>query len=199
VIAGEPGRGTHIGLENAIVAGRYRVDLPAVNRLIGSQESYVLGVGGIEIPTGTIDYGFFEGAPAAVAGLSIGLERRPVSVIAYAFMNRYAERNHVRDSGHAFAGAGVAWTPLDDEPNGRLFSLQLGLSLDAAAREISNGVRLDDTGGRAVMVHPSVVWSSSPGVLWFVSTALPLTERWRDPADREHFRVGAGAILSLSR
>ena len=199
VIAGEPGRGTHIGLENAIVAGRYRVDLPAVNRLIGSQESYVLGVGRIEIPTGTIDYEFFEGAPAAVAGLSVGLERRPVSLIAYAFMNRYTERNDTRDSGHTFAGAGVAWTPLDDEPNGRLFSVQLGLSLDAAAREISNGVRLDGTGGRAVMAHPSVVWSWSPGVLWFVSTALPLTERWRDPADREHFRVGAGAILSWAR
>ena len=199
IIAGEPGRGTRVGLENTIVAGRYRVDLRGVSRLIGAEESYVLGVGGIEVPTGTIDHGFFEGAPAAVAGLSVGLERRPISVIAYAFMNRYAERNQVRDSGHTFAGAGLAWTPIDDEPNGRLFSVQFGLSRDAAAREIVDGMSLEETGGWALMAHPSVVWSSTPGVLWFVSTAVPLKDRWRDAADRERFRVGAGAILSWAR
>jgi hypothetical protein len=199
IIAGEQGRAAHIGLENAIVAGRYRVDLRGVNRLFGAEESYVLGVGGIEVPTGTIDHGFFEGAPAAVAGVSVGLERRPISVIAYAFMNRYAERNHVRDSGHTFTGAGVAWTPVDDEPNGRLFSLQFGLSRDAAAREIVDGIRQDDTGGWGLTAHPSVVWSSTPGVLWFVTTALPLRDGWRDAADRERFRVGAGAILSWAR
>ena len=84
VIAGEPGRGARIGLKNAIVAGRYRVDLRELNRVIGTEDAYVLGVGGIEIPTGTVDHGFFEGAPAAVTGLSLGLERRPISGIAYA-------------------------------------------------------------------------------------------------------------------
>src|SRR5688572_20407763 len=88
IIGGEPGRSTRIGLENAIVAGRYRMDLRGMNRLFRTEESYVLGVGGLELPIGTIDHGFFEGAPAAVAGLSVGLERRPISVIAYAFMNR---------------------------------------------------------------------------------------------------------------
>jgi hypothetical protein len=199
LIAGEPGRGTHVGLENAIVAGRYRVDLAGVNRILGTEESYVLGVAGIEVPTGTIDHGFFQGAPAVVAGVSVGMERRPVSIIGYLFLNRYAERNNLRDSGHTFAGTGVAWTPIDDEPNGRLFSVQFGVSRDAATRESIGGIRNPSTGGWAVMAHPSVVWSSRPGVLWFVSTALPLMDRWRDPADRERFRVGAGTIISFTR
>jgi hypothetical protein len=199
VIAGEPGRGTRLGLENAIVAGRYRVNLPGLSRLLRTEEGYVLGVGGIEIPTGTIDYGFFEGAPAVVGGLTVGLERRPVSMIGYAYMNRYAERNDIRASGHRFAGVGVAWTPIDDEPNGRLLSVQFGISRDSATREIVNGVAQDATGGWTTVAHPAVVWSTRPGVLWFVSTSLPVRSAWRDPGDREHFRIGAGAIVSLGR
>lgn len=199
VIAGEPGRGTHVGLENAIVAGRYRVNLPGVNRFLQTEESYVLGVGGIEVPTGTVDYGFLKGAPAVVGGLTVGLERRPVSMIGYAYMNRYAERNDIRASGHRFVGVGVAWTPVDDEPNGRLFSVQFGVSRDSATREIVNGITDDATGGWMTVAHPAVVWSTRPGVLWFVSTGMPLRNAWRDPADREHFRIGAGAIVSLPR
>jgi len=55
----------------------------------------------------------------------------------------------------------------------------------------------DDDGAQRREI--AVAWSSTPGVLWFVSTAVPLQDRWRDAADREHFRVGAGAILSWAR
>jgi hypothetical protein len=129
----------------------------------------------------------------------MGLERRPISVIAYLFLNRYAERDNVRESGNTFTGAGIAWTPVDDEPNGRLFSLQFGVSRDSTAREIVNDIADDGTGGWALVAHPSIVFSTTPGVLWFVTTALPMKDRWRDVGDRERFRVGAGAIVSLSR
>jgi hypothetical protein len=94
---------------------------------------------------------------------------------------------------------GVAWTPIDNEPNGRLLSFQFGISRDSATREIVNGVAQDATGGWTTVAHPAVVWSTRPGVLWCVSTSLPVRSAWRDPGDREHFRIGAGAIVSLRR
>jgi hypothetical protein len=193
------GDGRRVGLENAIVAGRYRMNLPALARALRLEESSVLGAVGIEVPTGTIDYGFFEGAPAAVGGVTVGLERRPISIISYLYLNRYAERSEIRDSGHTFFGTGVAWTPIDDEPAGRLFSVQFGVSRDSASREELAGVPQAHTGGWAWVASPAVVWSVKPGVLWFVSASMPLSEQWRNRADEERFRVGSGCIVSLTR
>jgi hypothetical protein len=36
-------------------------------------------------------------------------------------------------------------------------------------------------------------------VLVFVSTAGPLAEEWREPADQERFRAGTGVMVSLGR
>jgi hypothetical protein len=160
-------------------------------------EGYLLGVGGVEVPIGTIDHDFFEGAPAVVAAALLGIERRPFSVIGYGFLHRYAERHELRESGHTFLGAGVAWTPIDAPQAGRLFSVQFGLSHETTAREVFHGARIDDTGGWALVAHPTVAWSTSEHVLFFVSTSLPLADQWRNTAERERFRIGTGAIVSL--
>ena len=77
----------HGGVENAVVAARYRVPIPAVDRAIGA-ESYALAIGGVELPTGTVDYDFGDGPAALVTGGVVGGERRPVSVLAYGVLHR---------------------------------------------------------------------------------------------------------------
>lgn len=188
----------HGGVENAVVAARYRLAMPAVDRLLGA-ESYAMAIGGVEFPTGTVDYDFGDGPAALVTGGVVGIERRPVSLLAYGVVHRYAERRNVRDSGNTFLGAGIAWTPLDDEPNGRLLSVQCGVSHERTWREVVAGVPRADTGGWAVMAHPTVVVAAGPRTLLYATAAVPMADRWRQAADRERFRVGAGTVIRLGR
>jgi hypothetical protein len=199
VIASGVNGGTRLGLENAIVMARYSVKLSAVERALGVEDSYVLGGGGIELPTGTVDYDFGQGAPALVGGGLFSVERRPFSLIGYGFLQRYTERHEIRDSGHTFMGLGLAWTPIDVSTHSRILSLQLGLSRESATREIVAGVRQDASGGWALVAHPSLVWGPGDDVLFFVMTSFQLAHDWRDPAEDERFRVGAGTILTFGR
>jgi hypothetical protein len=198
VIAEGTRGGTRIGLENAVVAARYRLDAPAIARRLHVQEGYLLAVGGVELPTGTIDYDFGQGAPATVAGGQFGLERRPFSVIAYGLVHRYAERRDVRDSGNTFIGGGLAWTPIDTA-EGHVLSLQFGVSREVVSRETVQGAAMNDTGGWAVVAHPTVTWSTNERLLFFASTSVPMAHQWRNPAQEERFRIGLGAILALGR
>jgi hypothetical protein len=188
----------HGGIENAVVAARYRLPMPAVDRLLGA-ESYALAIGGVELPTGTVDYDFGDGPAALVTGGVVGIERRPVSLLAYGVVHRYAERRQVRDSGNTFLGTGIAWTPIDDEPAGRLLSLQLGVSHERTWREVVSGVPRADTGGWALMAHPTVVVAAGRRTLLYVSASTSLADQWNDPADRERFRLGAGTVVRLGQ
>jgi hypothetical protein len=185
------------GIENVIVAARYRMSLPAVTSVLSADESYVLGVGGAELPTGTVDYDFWDGAPAMIAATLFGFERRPVSAIGYGFLHRYAERHGVRDSGNAIVGGGAAWTPIDAPERGRLFSLQFGLSREESSRDAVDGVELDSTGGWAIVAHPTIVVGLSKHTLLFAVTSVPLRREWRNPDDREGTRIGVGTILTF--
>ena len=196
-VIGAGGSRLQTGLENAVFAGRYRLDLPGVARIMNVEESYVLGVGGVEVPTGTIDYDFLDGAPAVVGAGVVGVERRPFSLIGYGVVHRYAERHGVRDSGNTYFGGGLAWTPIDEPQAGRLFSLQFGVSREAITREVVNGIPQSGTGGWAFVAHPTVAWTTSEQLLFFVSTAVPLAAEWPDPADRERYRIGTGIIVSF--
>jgi hypothetical protein len=191
--------GRQIGIENSIVAARYRFDLPGLANALRTETTNVMAIGGIELPTGTIDHHFGEGAPAVVAAGTFSVERRPFSAIGYGFVHRYAERDRLRESGNRFLGAGLAWTPLDDEPRGRLFSLQLGISHETTFREHFDGAPREGTGGWALVAHPTVVVAVSPHVLVYGVTSLPLADAWNDAADRERMRIGAGAMIRLGR
>lgn len=46
---------------------RYRADLPGVTRALSAKESFVMGVGGVELPTGTLDHRFGRDAIGGIA------------------------------------------------------------------------------------------------------------------------------------
>jgi hypothetical protein len=56
-----PGSATR-GFEDTMLTARYRIDAKGVASSLGLDESYVMGVGGLEMPTGTIDHPFGKGA-----------------------------------------------------------------------------------------------------------------------------------------
>jgi hypothetical protein len=150
------------------------------------------------VPTVTVDHGFFEGAPALVAAGCFSLERRPFSLIGYGFAHKFATRNDLRESGSRYLGGGFAWTPVDREDEGRLLSLQYGLSHETTFKEKFAGATLNDSGGWALMAHPTVVWETTPHVMFFTVLSVPLADHWNSPSDRERFRLGAGATITFA-
>ena len=105
----------------------------------------------------------------------------------------------VRDSGNTFAGGGLAYTPIDDEEHGKLFSLQLGLSYERTFQSEENSIIVADSGSSGVFIHPGVVFDITPTVQAFGLVSLPLTQTYNSIVDRQRFRFGTGIIWILKR
>ena len=196
--AGQPGgAGMRTGFEDALVSLRYRAEPSGFTEAAGLDESYFMVVGGIELPTGTLDHRFGRGAPGAIGAALIGVEKRPFSAIGYGYYHHTGAYRGARESGNVFTGAGAAWTPIDDTRTGRLFSVQVGLSHERTFAQETEGANLLDSGGSGVFVHQGLVWGLNARVQVFGLLSLPVTQEWRAPQDRQRFRLGAGAILVL--
>jgi hypothetical protein len=191
-----PGAGTH-GFEDMLISARYRVDAPGVTKALGLDQSYVMGVGGVELPTGTFDHEFGKGALGAIAAGLFSLEKKPFATITYVYYHHRGVYEGVRDSGNTFAGAGLAYTPIDDEEKGKLFSMQLGISYERMFQSQENGVTVADSGASGVFIHPGVVFDISQNVQAFGLVSLPLTQQYNSIVDRQRFRLGTGIIWIL--
>lgn len=156
-----------------------------------------MGVGGLEVPTGNMDHPFGNGPFGEIAAGLFSIEKRPLAGIFYAYYHRTGVHDGVRLSGNMFAGTGVAYTPVDDDAAGKLFSLQLGLSYEQTFAEEQNGTPLTNTGSSGVFVHPGIVFSTNPTLQFFALVSLPVTQQWGSPDDRQRFRRGGGTIIIL--
>jgi hypothetical protein len=193
----ESGGPSERGLEDALVSARYRIGADRFAASLGLDESYIMAVGGIEVPTGTLDHDFGRGSVGEIAAALFSVEKRPVSAIGYAYYHHTGTYQGVRPSGNMFVGIGTAWTPIDDDVAGKLFSLQLGLSHERTFAVEEQGVASIDSGSSGLFLHPGVVLSTNPRLQFFALVSLPLTQEWRSPADRQRFRLGAGTIVML--
>jgi hypothetical protein len=191
-----PGARTR-GFEDMLVSARYRVDTPGIAKALGIEQSYVMGVGGVELPTGTFDHPFGKGAFGEIAAGLFSLEKKPFATIAYVYYHHRGVYEGVRDSGNTFAGGGIAYTPIDDEAKGRLFSMQLGLSYERMFQSQDNGMTVADSGASGVFIHPGVVFDIGPSLQAFGLVSLPLTQQYNSIVDRQRFRVGTGIIWIL--
>lgn len=193
---GSPGAATR-GFEDMLVSARYRVEAPGVAKALGVEESYVMGVGGVELPTGTFDHPFGKGAFGEIAAGLFSVEKRPIAMIGYVYYHHRGVHDGVRDSGNTFAGGGVAYTPIDDEERGKLFSLQLGVSYERTFQSEENGMALADSGSSGAFIHPGVVFDITSNVQMFALVSLPLTQQYNSIVDRQRFRLGTGIIWIL--
>jgi hypothetical protein len=185
------------GFEDSLVTARYRVDAAGAASSLGVDQMYVMGVGGLEMPTGNIDHPFAKGAFGEIAAGLFSVEKRPIAVIAYVYYHHKGVYDGLRDSGNMFAGGGIAYTPIDDESRGKLFSLQLGVSEERTFASEVNGLPLADSGASGVFMHPGIVFSMSQAVQFFGLVSLPLTQQYNSIVDRQRFRLGTGVIWIL--
>jgi len=193
---GAPGAANR-GLEDSVITARYRVDAGRFASAAGLDQSYVMGVGGVEMPTGTFDHPFGQGAFGEIAAGLFSVEKKPLAAIAYVYYHHRGVYNGTRDSGNTFAGGGIAYTPVDDEERGKLFSLQLGVSHEVTFQSEENGVPIADSGSSGVFIHPGIVFEFTPSVQFFGLISLPLTQQFNSITDRQRFRVGTGIIWIL--
>ena len=192
----EPGAATR-GWEDMLISARYRVEAPKVAKALGVEESYVMGVGGVELPTGTFDHAFGQGAFGQIAAGLFSVEKRPIAMIGYLYYHHRGVYNGVRDSGNTFTGGGVAYTPIDDEDRGKLLSFQLGMSYERMFQSEDNGIPVADSGASGVFIHPGIVFDLTPTLQMFGIVSLPLTQQYNSIVDRQRFRVGTGIIWIL--
>ena len=156
-----------------------------------------MGVGGVELPTGTMDHPFGHGTPGSVAAFMFSVEKRPVAAIAYTYIHRTGSYEGNRSSNNLFAGGGLAFTPIDDEEHGKLLSFQLGASYEETSREEESGVPVVLSGGRGTFVHPALVFDIGTHVQILNVVSVPVSQDWRNANDRQRFRLGIGAIFRL--
>lgn len=194
-IGATPSAGARTGVEDALISARYRVESGRFTEALRLDESYFMGVGGLEVPTGTVDHEFGRGALGAIAAGLMSLERRPFSMIGYGYYHHTGDYKGTRESGNVFVGTGGAWTPIDNLQTGRLVSLQVGLSHERTFAQQQNGAALPNSGGSGLFVHEGLVLGLNEHVQLFALLSLPVSQRWRAPEDRQRFRLGAGTIL----
>jgi hypothetical protein len=186
---------THFGLEDAVLGLRYRFDLTALQESFGREGNFVLGMAGLDLPTGTLDHPAFKG-PLDYLGAGLGsLESGAFSGLGYAFLRHNGiDGSRSKEGNVLLIGTGVAWTPIDNEDN--LLSLQLGGSYERYFRHIDLGVEMSGTGGEAFLLHPTVIWSPWHHGLVFAMVSVPLKDG-RPASESEAFRAGLGLIHSF--
>ena len=184
--------------EDPLISGRYRVNANGIAKALGVQESYVMGVGGVEVPLGNKDHPSGHGPVGEIAAGLFSVEKRPIAGIAYLYYHHTGQYdNGTRQSGNVFTGTGAAYTPIDDDAKGHLFSLQLGLSYERTFAVEALGQPLPDSGSRGVFMHPGIVFSTNPRFQYFGLVSLPLSQSYNSINDRQQFRLGAGMIVML--
>ena len=198
-VAGAAGTPSRHGFEDALISARYRFNADRVASALGLDESYAMVVGGIEVPTGTFDHDFGHGPVGEIAAGLFSVEKRPLSVIGYAYYHHAGAHQGLRQSGNLFAGFGTAWTPIDNDATGKIFGVQVGLSHERTFAIEQAGVPLSQSGGSGVFVHPGLVIATNPHLQFFALLSLPIAQTWHSAEDRQRFRFGAGTILILGR
>src|SRR5215471_5572826 len=149
--------------EDPLISARYRFNAPGIANALGVQESYVMAVGGVEVPLGDKDHPSGHGPVGEIAAGLFSIEKRPIAGIAYAYYHHTGQYdNGTRQSGNMFTGTGIAYTPIDNDAEGRLFSLQLGMSYERTFAVEELGRPLPDSGSSGVFLHPGIVFSTNP-------------------------------------
>jgi hypothetical protein len=203
-------QGSSTRFEDPLISARYRVDAPGLAKALGVQESYVMGVGGLEVPLGNKDHAAGHRPFGEIAAGLFSIEKRPLAGIAYAYYHHPGEYNNgmlaqvdganvpvTRQNGNFFTGTGIAYTPIDDDAAGHLFSMQLGLSYEKTLAMQEFGKQVANTAASAVMMHPGLVFQTNPRFQFFALVSLPLTQQAESLDYNQRFRLDFGTIIML--
>ncbi len=194
-INGLDGQGGNIsGIEDILFSARYRYDLEYLQNLWGREGNYIMGMAGVEIPNGVIDHPSFQGPIDSMGAMMGSLEYGPFSAIAYTFYRHNAANLLDKSGDNLFTGGGIAYTPVDDQ---NILSFQLSFSYETYFADVVNGAIDDQTGGRGLLLHPTIYYSPGYNVSFFGVLSLPAWQSYADPTAQDRFRIGTGVIYQF--
>jgi hypothetical protein len=176
---------------------RYRYDLAGLIEKWNREGNFILGMAGVEIPSGVIDHKAWKAPLDYLGGVLGSLERGRWSGIGYAYYRYNALfRTGTNTGNNLFLGGGLAFTPNEDPVIGKLISYQLGWSYERYFKDAIGGVRDPQTGGEEVLLHPTVAYSPGRGLLFFALVSIPVWRDFRDTLAQDRFRVGTGVVYA---
>src|SRR5436190_11295953 len=76
-VESEIGGASRRGVEDSLLSARYQRDTPRLSEALHLESSFVMGVGGVELPTGNMDHPFGHGRAGSIAAGLISLEKGP--------------------------------------------------------------------------------------------------------------------------
>ena len=192
-----PGQARTSGAEDVVLGLRYRYDLKGLQEKWDREGNFLMGMGAFELNNGTIDHRAWTG-PLDTMGAVLGsLERGKWSGIGYTVARFNVEDSEGNKNGNnLFFGGGLAYTPNEDFQTGRLFSYQAGWSFEHYSRNRVKSQPDPNTGGDELLIHPTVVYSPSHGLLFFGVVSVPVWRDFRDSAAQDGYRFGTGMVYA---
>jgi hypothetical protein len=188
------GEDGHLHLEDLIVGARYRLNLARLGDRLGG-EAFLLLSAALELPTGTAHDGFGPNLSALPAALA-SFERGRLSTILFAFAGLNGDDSAGSRQGHElFLGGGVGYA-IVASPD-RLLSAQLGASYERRFHDRISGEPVLKSGGRAVLLSPTLVAGFGDHWQVFAMASLPVYGTASDPDISERWRAGLGIIYAF--
>jgi hypothetical protein len=184
-------------LENTLLSTSYRFDFARLNRATGKDGNFGLVSVSLEPPTGTKDYAPFHGPANGIFAGMIGFEWSSFAVVGLGYLRVNArDDTHSKKGNNWLAGAGFAYTPIEDSD--RMLSIQLGLAAEVHDPDVVNSF---DTvsGGWEVFASPTMVWQAARGVRFFTYVSLPVAQHYDADYQIDKWRAGTGIIYSFER
>jgi hypothetical protein len=186
----------HKGMENLVLGMRYRYDFEGLQRSWGKDGNFVMAVGAVEPPTGTMDYKALHGPTNYLGAVITSLECGYFGASFFTLLRREGTDSAGEKRGDELIfGGGLALTPWDNP--GRMLSFQLGFSEENHLPARTSAGATAGTGGYEVMLTPAVVGSPHRHLHLFALFSLPVFEGMRDPDERARWRAGAGVTWLL--
>ncbi|MGH2568529.1 MAG: hypothetical protein ACRDGA_09335 [Bacteroidota bacterium] len=189
--------GKQSGVEDAVLGLRYRYDLDGLNRRWNSEGNFLMAMAAVEVNNGSIDHPAWQGPTDLMVGVLGSFERDEWSTIGYAYYRHHGRNVDDSRAGYnLFLGGGLAYTPFEDHNTGRLISYQLGVSYEIYGTDDFASGKDMTTGGKGLLLHPTVVYSPGQHVLFFGQVSAPVWQQYRAELDRDRFRVGVGVVYA---
>ncbi|HEY9844449.1 MAG: hypothetical protein ACAI44_06500 [Candidatus Sericytochromatia bacterium] len=183
------------GVEDIILGTRYRYDLEGLKTLWNKEGNYIQAMSAVEIPNGVIDHEAFKGPLDAMGALMLSLEYEQFSGLGYAFYRHNgADFSGSKAGDNLFLGGGLAYTPIDAET---ILSFQLGWSYESYFHDSLGGAADPLSGGRGLLLHPTITYSPGFGLLFFGMLSFPVWQAYENPADQDRFRIGTGLVYNF--
>ena len=192
--------GGKTGIEDVVIGLNYRYDLTDLNNKFGTTGNYILGMSAIELTNGVIDHEAFQGPIDSMYALIGSTQIGPFAGLLYGLLRHNAADGVTKDKAgdNLYLGGGLTYSqPLEVINKDSSINFQLGMSYETYFADIVEGKTDNQSGGRGVLIHPTIIFLPGNNTQIFGLVSIPVWQSYADPTGQDRFRVGAGVVYSF--